>query len=298
MDFLTDYKLTPFSKLDLIKNSNLVESNLIEIYFKKKFISENWVYTTNGRNALNIALEYYNLSKSDFVTILTTSNNFYISNCVTTEIEKFCKWNREITNNTKVILVNHEFGFPFEQLVELKKYGLPIIEDSAYSFFSDNMQNTVGKVGDFVIFSFPKIFPIQFGGLLVIKEGIKIPNIPQLSNENLMYIKNVLSLYIQEKEQIINSRIRNYNILKSKIFVLGFKERFKLLPGIVPGVFMFSLEKVALDLAKLKIHFYNHGVECSVFYGENCFFIPCHQNLNNEDLEYFVQVLNSFIHKK
>ncbi len=48
------------------------------------------------------------LPPDDVVTILTTSGNFYISSCVTAEIEKFCKWDREITDQTKVIFVNHK----------------------------------------------------------------------------------------------------------------------------------------------------------------------------------------------
>ena len=107
------------------------------------------------------------LKDDDIVTILTTSGNFYISSCVTEEIEKFCQWNREITPETKVILVNHEFGTIYPDMKNLVSLGIPIIEDCCPSFFSQDNDNKAGRYGDFAVYSFSKIFPIQFGGLLV-----------------------------------------------------------------------------------------------------------------------------------
>jgi dTDP-4-amino-4,6-dideoxygalactose transaminase len=153
--------------MDIALNNKLPENNEIDNYFKERFKNQNFTYTLTGRLAIQKSLQHYNLQPNDVVTILTTSNNFYISGCVTAEIEKFCKWNREISDKTKLIFVNHEFGVPYENLEELKKYKLPIIEDCAHSFFSEDDKSEIGKVGDFAIYSFPKIFPIQIGGLLV-----------------------------------------------------------------------------------------------------------------------------------
>ena len=74
---------------------------------------------------------------------------------------------------TKVIFVNHEFGYPYHDLIRLKDYKLPIIEDCAGSFFSSDKDGSIGEVGDFVIYSFPKMFPLQVGGLLVSKHNIE-----------------------------------------------------------------------------------------------------------------------------
>ncbi|NNC70791.1 MAG: DegT/DnrJ/EryC1/StrS aminotransferase family protein, partial [Flavobacteriaceae bacterium] len=155
------YRISPFRTSDISFNNELDESSLIDTYFSKRFVNRKFVYCKNARNAIYLALTHYNLKEDDYVTILTTTNNFYISSCVTSEIEKFCKWSREITPATKVIFVNHEFGYPFENLEGLKKYKLPIIEDCAHAFFSSDENHNIGKVGDFVIYSFPKMFPIQ-----------------------------------------------------------------------------------------------------------------------------------------
>ena len=39
----------------------------------------------------------------------------------------------------------------------------------------------------------------------------------------------------------------------------------------------------------------NHGIQSSVFYGEQAYFIPCHQHLSTDDLDYFIAVIKSFI---
>lgn len=290
------YRIGPFRTQDLSLNHSFPDSDLIDDYLKERFGARDYIYTYNGRQALHLALDYFNLEKDDIVTIFTTSGNFYISGCVTAEIEKFCNWSREMTSATKLILVNHEFGYPYADLVELKnKYKLPIIEDCAHTFYSEDESNNIGKVGAFVIYSFPKVFPMQIGGLLV-------SNLPGALNENtalsqdlLRHIKNVSSEYVNKESEIIRARVTNYIYLRDKFTELGFKERFPLNEKLVPGVFMFSTKGSNIDLPKLKQYYYDHGVQCSVFYGEEVFFIPVHQALSSHDLNYFYEVLKSFI---
>jgi hypothetical protein len=291
---LPSYRISPFSTSDITFNNNLPNDNSIEDYLNERFKGHEYYYTINGRSALNLALSSYHLQKDDNVAILTTSGNSYISNCVTTEIEKFCKWSLQIDAGTKLILVNHEFGFPFKGLQELKKKGIPIIEDCAHSFFSKDKDNEIGNIGDFVIYSFPKIFPLQIGGLLLSNISGRIEDHRQIGNEFLRHIKNVLSHHIKLKEKIISERINNYFLLKNKFESLGFAERFHLANGIVPGVFMFRTEGHKIDLPRLRKYFWDHGIQCSVFYGEDAFYIPVHQVLTEQDLGYFYEVMKSF----
>ncbi|RYE13163.1 MAG: DegT/DnrJ/EryC1/StrS aminotransferase family protein [Rickettsiales bacterium] len=289
------YKLSPFLNTDISVNKLLPNSNTCDDFFTKKH-KFSFYYTYNGRSALNEALSNLFLDSTDVVTILTTTKNFYISSCVTTEIEKFCKWDREITLNTKVILLNHEFGFPIEKLQQLKELNIPIIEDCAYSFNSDNSDSTLGKIGDFVIYSFPKFFPVQIGGLLVSKKELTVKN--TISYQEKTYICNVISYYLNDIDEISKIRRFNYNYLKNAIEKLGLQSRFEELNNkIVPGTFMFRLPDY-INVQLLKQFFYSNGVECSVFYGENSFFIPCHHKLLTKDLDYFITLIDFFINKK
>ena len=191
------YKISPFSTKDVTFTYKLSIENKIDNYFQERFNSNDYYYTKSGRQALNIALSSYTLEKDDIVTIFTTSNNYYISSCVTKEIEKYCKWNREINKKTKVILVNHEFGYPFEGLETLKNYELPIIEDCAFTFFSVDCKRRLGKVVDFVMYSFPKMFPIQIGGLLKVNNNHRFKQKTLIDDNSLRYLKRVLSYYIR-----------------------------------------------------------------------------------------------------
>jgi hypothetical protein len=292
---LPAYRISPFKTSDVSFNHTLPVSNIIDDYFEKRFDGKRFYYTTSGRSAINIALSSYNLAKEDVVTILTSTNNFYISSCVTNEIEKFCLWSRKIERDTKVIFVNHEFGIPYPHIESLKEYRLPIIEDCCTAFFSEDGQNKIGMAGDFTVYSFPKIMPVQTGGLLVCNRNQSIPDIKKINPSLLQYIKNVLSYHIGDKESIFKSRMGNYNLLKEKLHPLGFKERFVPVSGVLPSVYMFRKEDVEVNLDQLKIHLNNHGIQCSVFYGEESFFIPAHQNLNMADLDYFVEAIRSFI---
>ena len=288
------YRISPFQTKDMHTNNTFKDSDAIDNYFNERFKEREYHYVADGRTAINIALQQYHLQKEDVVTIFTSSGNFYISSCVTSEIEKFCKWSRQIEKNTKLIFVNHEFGYPYKQTDELKKYKLPIIEDCCHSFFTTDGQHTIGSTGDFAIYSLPKIFPIQIGGLLVAKKSLIQTIVEKLPREKLRYIKNVLSHYIGYKDAIINKRLENYNYLKSKLNGAGFQERFKLEDGVVPGVFMFAIKDGTVDLPQLKNYLHAQGIQCSVFYGDRSFFIPVHQNLVKPDLDYFIEIISSY----
>ncbi|MCA0932657.1 DegT/DnrJ/EryC1/StrS family aminotransferase [Lutimonas saemankumensis] len=290
------YRMGPFRALDIDFNNRLQLDRSINKYFKDRFNHGNYSFQLSGRNALGLALSHYDLKEEDEVAILTPTNNFYISGCVTREIEKFCQWKRVISEKTKIILVIHEFGVPYENLENLTKMEIPIIEDCAYSFFSSDRKGRIGKIGEFVIYSFPKMFPIEFGGLLISNLKSKLKN-NYLNKDKLEYVQKVLSYYIQFHDLIINRRKEIYIKMGSKVKDFGFHPRFMMTPGMVPGVFMFTVKDERLDLDSMKRFVQQHGIECSVFYGERAFFIPLHQNLNDEDLDYFAFVLQKFIQK-
>ena len=51
---------------------------------------------------------------------------------------------------------------------------------------------------------------------------------------------------------------------------------------------MFRTDNYQIDLPELKKYYWAHGVQCSVFYGEDAFFIPVHQALTDTGLELFL----------
>ena len=286
------YRISPFSER-FITGRNEDKSKALD-YLKSRF--NNYCLMRKGRTAISKALVFYDLKPADVVSILTTSENFYISSCVTREIEKFCLWSRTITPNTKILFVNHEFGYPYKDLVQLKRYGLPIIEDCAHTFFSKN--DTIGKVGDFVIYSLPKVFPLQLGGILSSnQEDLFLQS--DLTTEEQNYLLENLAYHFPRHAEIIAKRKFNYHLFCEKLKSLSIRPFFELSDNedIVPGVFLFHWND-DLDYTQLKLFMQANGVESSVFYGKNAYFIPIHDFLREEDIDYICMLLEYFYNKQ
>lgn len=291
---LPAYRISPFKTEHIAINLGLPTDNFANIYFDKKFGTGKWQYTFNGREAIQLALENYRLQPNDLVTILTTSENFYISSCVTTEIEKTCRWNREILPETKVIFINHEFGYPHPEIEKIVATGLPIIEDCCTTFFSQDASGNIGKYGDYSVYSFPKFFPIQMGGLLV-SNSKKTTNKSVLLVEQTQYIQNVVSHHLKTETQLLHKRKENFDYAISGFSKLGFTVRFHNDKNNVPSVLLLNNNSIIKDLKALKLFLTDNGIQNSVFYGEDAFFIPNHQNLTYKDLDYFIHLITLFI---
>jgi len=87
-----------------------------------------------------------------------------------------------VTPSTRMIYVTHYFGWP-QEISELahwcKKRKVYLLEDCALSLFSEGPNNTIGRIGDAAIYSFPKSLPVPDGGALsliknILHENIKI----------------------------------------------------------------------------------------------------------------------------
>ena len=294
---IRNYAINPFMPEHKNINQNLPKCNLAHKYFDKRFGSGNWKFTLSGRHAISIALNYFNLEKKDVVTILTTSANFYISSCVTNEIEKYCNWNREITNKTKIIFINHEFGYPYPKMNDLLKLGLPIIEDCCTGFFSQNKIRKIGKYGEFAIYSFSKIFPIESGGLIISNTKKKVKHI-NLDKEFSAYLENVISYNLKNKNEIFKKRRINFEYALRLFKKLGFDECFENNKLIMPSLLILNNNKVINNLDSFKVFLWKHKIESSIFYGEDAFFIPSHQSLTKKDIDFFYDSMLYYINYK
>jgi hypothetical protein len=291
------YRISPFKTEDIVENIKIPLSNTVISALDKRFAGRKWIFTNSGKESIALSLQMLSLKPNDCVTIFTTTNNFYISSCVTKEIEKVCKWSRSIEQNTAAIFVNHEFGYPYRNLDELRSYGYPIIEDSCHSFLANTPSGNMGQVGEFAVYSLPKIFPLQMGGILSFDSKYNIESPINKDSELFLYLNRVLSKHIEGLEQAKKQRIINHYKLATLFDSLGCTPRFDLLTNDVPGVFIFTVPE-GIDLEKMKQYGWDHGIECSVFYGERSFFIPVHQRLVETDLDYFKIVFQSFFKRQ
>jgi hypothetical protein len=288
------YRISPFRTTDIADNLRLAPASNASAFFDARFADRKWCLTKCGKEGISLALAALQLDVDDCVTIFTTSGNRYISGCVTREIEKVCRWSRKIEDSTAAIFVNHEFGYPHRNLAGLRCHGVPIIEDACHSFLADTPQRNMGQVGDFIVFSLPKVYPLQMGGLLSYGTGFDIESSVQTGSALERYLSTVLSHTIPNLDAIKHARRHHHDLLAERFVRIGCTPRFELLANDVPGAFLFNTPS-GVDLAAMKEYGWRHGIECSVFYGEDAFFIPVHERLREADLDYFFMVFARFM---
>jgi len=287
------YTISPFSTDRVRENYRILQS---DASIRRDLLAQHFGHFLcfeTGRSALNRALSHYQLTGEDEVYIITTSGNRYISSCVTGEIEKFCQWSRQLSDKTKVILINHEFGTVYRIPDEVLKLNVPIIEDMAMSLFSTDENRKTGSYGDFTVYSLPKFFPIQWGGILKINTPDYKKESDECNSDLSIGLQKLLSFYLKDADTI--QRVRKYNnaLFQHYLSGFGFKSRFEYSDNETPSVYMCSTPP-SVNLEGLKIFLQQNGVEASVFYGENAFFVPVHQNLEEEDILFIVSLIKYY----
>lgn len=285
-------ELVPFVSIAALDRKNFCPKLLdatpkADKYLLERF-GEKYVICSKAREAILVVLNELSLHSTDVVTILTTTGNSYISGCVTRAIEKVCQWSREFTPDTKAIFVNHEFGYAYENLKALKSYNLPIIEDCAHSYFTES--EDIGMVGDFVIYSLPKAFSTQLGSVLVYRDSIAYKTSTELDK----YVRSALEPQVLHVEEFKAKRLANYNYYLEKLSPLGVSPYFKLKDGDIPGVFMFKFEQ-PIDYRLLKSFLNSNGIDSSVYFGQDAYFIPVHHNVSQCELDYIINLIFYFI---
>lgn len=295
---LPTYRIGTFVTQSITRN-NLLEDSYADLavsYFNERFGENNWLLTKNGREAMALAMQGLALPKDAVTTILTPSNNFYISGCVTSTIQNYTIWNREKSAATAAYFVNHEFGYLYPEMEQLVAEGLPVIEDCCTTFFSQDEAHKIGLYGNYSVFSFPKFFSIQIGGLLV-GNGVALntdlaEKISLTANEKLHVLK-VVGFELSQKDELLRKRKEVFDYAVKRFEELGFTLRFPKKEGVVPSVLLLNNNGIIKDLNSYRQLFDRHGIQNSVFYGEDAFFMPCHQYLSLTDIDYFQHILQS-----
>jgi Predicted pyridoxal phosphate-dependent enzyme apparently involved in regulation of cell wall biogenesis len=276
-------RISPFLYTDLdLAREDLDQKESGKIL--EEHLGRSYSITASGRHALDLVLADASLDRNDVVTILTTTGGSYVSGCVTHAIGRLCHWSMRIEATTKLIVVIHEWGIPYPKLDELLTTGIPIVEDCAYSFASLQNGQPVGRKGKYAIFSLPKFFPINFGGLAC---GIKRK--ADLSHEHRRAILNVMGSQLPKSGAICESRIEAWRYLELRFREIGCVPALPLDQGTVPGVFMFKPHEDVVP-EKIKQAYQTHGIEASVFYPWHAVYVPCHQRLTRGAMDYMVSV--------
>jgi hypothetical protein len=173
---------------------------------------------------------------------------------------------------------------------DLRRLNVPIINDFAYSFLSLYMSKRNDFSNEINLTSLPKSFNINFGGLIHLPDfQIKMDDqgIKNLIMEELGYQLNVFAV-----EENISLRKSNRQFYEKELLKYDYKVIWND-NKICPGVCMITPEKPT-DLQLMKSFLQRNGIECSVFYGRDAFFVPVHNSMSKREIDYVCYMIGAF----
>jgi|694.fasta_scaffold115523_3 hypothetical protein len=277
----------PFSLKDTVINDPYKNTDSL------RYLGSNLVYTNSGKDAIRLALDYLQLKSKDVVGIVTTSRNSYVSKCVTETISEYCAWSMyEVGSEVDVLFIIHEFGtlLPLTSMQLFREMGIPIINDFAYSLLTLIMNEREDFCKEINISSFPKSFNVNFGGVLGVPSLIEEPEVNFHSKAILERIP--LDLSTAAIHENINKRKLNRAYYKEELSSYGYKVVWDE-EDVCPGVCMIEPSR-STNLQRLKTFLQRNGIESSVFYGQEKFFVPVHQLMTLNELEYVCFMIKAY----
>lgn len=287
--------ISPFSNRSISPAMNKQKRVDCLIGKKLKF-NGSITYTESGKQAITEALASLNLKSNEIISIVTTSKNSYISKCVTDTIKDFCYYEVNPEKLNSIVYLIHEFGSYFEPefIQQLITQEHIVINDYAYSLLTILDDPSKFHPGDFSILSFPKHFPVNYGGALL-SSRIENSNslLPILARNQLLDVieqetkKRVLRKNIQ-------SRKKNYAIILKQLSPEYFEKYGIGNNDYVPSVLMFRIIK-DIDFIAMRAYMNRQGIESSAFFGLPVYFVPIHQNLSLNEMRYISEHLNEYV---
>ncbi|WP_072905785.1 DegT/DnrJ/EryC1/StrS family aminotransferase [Malonomonas rubra] len=154
----------------------------------------------NGRWLIQSILAHLQLERRDEVAIITTSDQTYVSTCLSVSVFNFCKVSRLVTPATSIVIVVHEFGYVLENIAgkikQWREQGKVVVEDCAHLFGVRTAEGTVGQWGDYAVYSLPKIIPAEAGGMLLAHKDISFPEMTVEQEEMAQKGKDAAGKYL------------------------------------------------------------------------------------------------------
>ena len=249
-------------------------------------LDRQYALTSSGRKAIALILEECRLKPSDEVLVVTTFNKPNVSSCVTSTIFNYCKPSRVLSNSTRAVLVIHEFGVPHPQIGELRSLcdarEIPLIEDCAHSVDSRWPDGSiVGSVGDYVIYSLPKIFPIASGGVV-----FGLGHRPDMDAEerrivesfsaNLSDFWNLLPLFSARRKRLLRRASS------------ALADGLRLVADPSENITPWFLPVLVVEPATAMRYLHGQGIECALWHGSNIIVLPLHQYLTDAEMDFMI----------
>lgn len=252
------------------------------------------VLANSGRHALDLILADLAPRPDDIVTIMTTSGSGYVSDCVTSTIARHCRWSMQREPRTVAVIAIHEWGRACERIVDHLGTGVPVIEDCAYAFatrYADG--EPVGRRGDYALFSFTKMFSVNFGGVAIAPGGRRLAF--AMPSADRAFLLSTIGAELATLDDVLQARRAVWDDLAERFATIGVTPFFVPVAGEQPPVFMFAHDPGRVSLADVRRRFDACGIEASAFYGSDAFFIPAHHRIGSRTRALMFQIYRALV---
>ena len=251
---------------------------------KQRFQKQSGEYFINGGTALDwLVGEKLNLKRKDEIWIVTTFDFPNVSSCVTSTIFNHCKPSRVLTENTKAILVIHEFGVPHSDIQELKAISddrnIPLIEDCAHTIDSHMKDTLMGTIGNWTLLSLPKVFPITLGGALLGPDMQYKPT--DFDLRNLTSISDGVDYFVKEISSQSKLRRTVYRKISNIVKKYGLEVLFDVPETVSPWFVPVKTNKWQEYLEKGR----QMDIDIARWHGSDMIILPCHQCLSKKEFQ-------------
>ena len=299
------FKLIPrlkpyYTFSDWIAVFNILKKNPIEKYeeeFSKKFENNYGVMFQHGRTGVYALLKVWGLEEDEVIcpayTCVVVPNAIVLSGNVPVFVDSAKDGfnmdlellEQSITEKTKVIYLIHNFGFPHKKLIEYRQLcdekGIVLIEDCAFAFDSFDKDIRLGTIGDFTIYSIPKILPLDYGGILRFKnKNLSNKLISTLPMESI----NSISKWIIKLEDMKLKRQKNYNFLERNINEKSIYGKIKNVNPFMFGIYTENFQDYYNSLQKY---------ELGQTHVKNEFHIPVNQFIESDEYTDLIKKVNN-----
>lgn len=253
-----------------------------------EFLGAEFTYLPGAEFAILSALKALDVEPGARVAVLSSLPESLPSPAVTDALDGYYQWTQKVHKDVRAILIHHRFGIPYQHLDQALNHGLPVIELCLDSFDSLVGTQRIGTFGDFAVFDFTRIFPMQFGALLVGKyyEDQEVwDRFACLDVDKRNEVREQLGLYWDTRPQLNSRRKELWSEFHELFRLVGMEPVLPLDDTAIPSAFLFRALPMYPPRA-IQERLRQFGITAEIDEKEGWVALPCHQLITPQHRDY------------
>jgi hypothetical protein len=257
-----------------------------------EFLGADFTYMPDAEFAILSGLKALDVKQNDTVLIVSSFPESTPAPAILKTLDGFCKWTYDQRKDTKAVIVNHRFGFPYQQIDNFEKLRQPILEISLDCLNLTIGSQKVGTLGDLSVFDFTRIFPMQYGAVLVgehFDDKHIWDNFGCLDVDKRNQTREQLGIFWEQQPEIHQHRMNLWGEYLKLFQQVGMEPQLQLDENSIPSAFVFrTLPQYPPIVIQERLLSFGVTVEIDPEVGWVA--LPCHQNISPAHRDYIFGV--------